>query len=704
MSVHHSANRIRFQAAARKIVRPRSLLWLVLLTAILPLTIIILHDYVWEYRDRSPERGAAVGGSKARWGDQTSSVRYLDQGWSEGESKWFYTVTQGSDLLPYSFYLSLWSAGRDIPFNSDDNTERWRYLRQKATARNPDALPVGFVQNEYKGRAYLGLTCAACHTGQVDYKGVAIRIDGGPAMANFQGFLQDLFAAVDATTQIDASGRCVAEICKSFVARVLARGDYRDELAITRDLVATKERLSADLLGNGNRTPYGYARLDAFGRIYNRVLGRVLRKKDLAEILPDTFDLETLPKVQTALEPVLDGKQDDEIMERALPLLSGEQRDQLVASVFNPSNAPVSYPFLWDIPHHDYVQWNGIVANAAFGSIGRNAGEVIGVFGTLDWSSQKGSSLFSWIGGQGVGNRHIRYESSVYVHNLRRIEAQLVKLTSPQWPEDVLGHLDGTRAYRGKVLFAKHCGACHAEIDRTAPDRRIVASMIRLEDIGTDPLMAHNSVRHAGYSGMLRNQYVNLPGVGDVLIDRKAPVAALLTKATRGVIAEPYPNANTFRRVSDWLGDLARTFFANEIQASIKSGNYNPDTTVKPFSSLLAYKGRSLNGIWATAPYLHNGSIPTLYDLLLPKRRVTDPDGEEYRPDTFVVGSREFDSVKVGFVSQGYDGFVFDTKQAANSNAGHEYGTAHDRTLEERGLVPMTREERLDILEYMKGK
>ena len=33
---------------------------------------------------------------------------------------------------------------------------------------------------------------------------------------------------------------------------------------------------------------------------------------------------------------------------------------------------------------------------------------------------------------------------------------------------------------------------------------------------------------------------------------------------------------------------------------------------------LLAYKARPLTGIWATAPYLHDGSVPTLYDLLLP--------------------------------------------------------------------------------------
>jgi hypothetical protein len=72
----------------------------------------------------------------------------------------------------------------------------------------------------------------------------------------------------------------------------------------------------------------------------------------------------------------------------------------------------------------------------------------------------------------------------------------------------------------------------------------------------------------------------------------------------------------------------------------------------------VAYKARPLNGIWATAPYLHNGSVPSLYELLLSARRDDDEPAEgepapEFRPDEFVVGSQEFDPIKVGFKVQG---------------------------------------------------
>ena len=60
----------------------------------------------------------------------------------------------------------------------------------------------------------------------------------------------------------------------------------------------------------------------------------------------------------------------------------------------------------------------------------------------------------------------------------------------------------------------------------------------------------------------------------------------------------------------------------------------------------------TLRDVWATAPYLHNGSVPTLRALLEPARR---------RPVTFPLG---------------HTGFVFDTRLPGNRNIGHEYGTA----------------------------
>jgi hypothetical protein len=307
------------------------------------------------------------------------------------------------------------------------------------------------------------------------------------------------------------------------------------------------------------------------------------------------------------------------------------------------------------------------------------------------------------LSGQGIRENYISYRSSVRIDNLRRIESQLAKLQSPQWREDILGRIDQTRRGRGEYLFDQYCAHCHARIDRSDPQRRVVASMSSTTLVGTDDTMASNSIKYRGYSGILRNQYAPTASAGDILLDRKAPAAAQLSKVATGVIAEPYPGHNIFMRGYNWLQSIYLSYVRNEIHASLKSGDYDPDTSVRPFASLQAYKGRSLNGIWATAPYLHNGSVPSLLALLLPCRPEGALPGPDYRPDVFYVGSREFDPLVVGLKSdQGGPGQKFDTKLPGNRNCGHEYGTVNDPAVKGGTLHALNADERLDLVEFLK--
>jgi hypothetical protein len=91
----------------------------------------------------------------------------------------------------------------------------------------------------------------------------------------------------------------------------------------------------------------------------------------------------------------------------------------------------------------------------------------------------------------------------------------------------------------------------------------------------------------------------------------------------------------------------------------------------KHFHKTEGYANHPLDGIWARAPYLHNGSVPTLRDLLEPP---------EKRPKTFYRGYDVFDQQKVGFVSDvaeenGVRYTLIDTSEPGNSNAGHLYAT-----------------------------
>ena len=176
-------------------------------------------------------------------------------------------------------------------------------------------------------------------------------------------------------------------------------------------------------------------------------------------------------------------------------------------------------------------------------------------------------------------------------------------------------------------------------------------------------------------------------------MEEKMPVATLLTAATRNVITTPDVDKGRIIGLFERAYEFFATFTHNDIQRSLKRGNYEHNTTANPLASLRSYKARSLNGIWATAPYLHNGSVPTLYDLLLPA---------EQRPKEFMVGSREFDVKKVGFKSAGYAGFKYRTSIPGNNNTGHEY--AAGRTAQPDGTVlpALTDNERWDLLEYLK--
>lgn len=668
----------------------RIALVLLLVIVVPPLILALLHAR--EASDTDPGRGAAIVAQDV-FGDHYTKVAYLDQNWKPEDSLWFYTTTQGSNLLPYDFFMALEQSGSTAPFRSNENMNRYRYLPQRATASNPDGLPVGFVKDGYLNKNYVGLTCAACHTAQINYRGLGMRIDGGPGGADMVGFLQALTKAMQAVRDDKA-------VQQRFVQAVLARGAYATADEVVKDVATYTQRLVSYNIINHSPVDYGYARLDAFGRIYNRTLEHLLNRSQLEAVLRNILNPE---EIAEALQGVGD-------------TLSSTQRDQVILHVaktprniawlkrelFIAANAPVSYPFLWDVPQHDVVQWNGLGNNAGLGPLGRNAGEVIGVFGTLDWQEGSEYSLASLLAGEGLKRPAIHFNSSVNVNNLRRIETHLSSLQSPQWPTSVFGagSVDAARVARGERLFNQHCVRCHAGIERTSPARRIVAYMSKVEEVGTDPTMANNSVQYEGYSGILRNGYVGA-GVGSILLDKKAPIAALLTMATTNVLNTRDPDKSFIQRWAEWLINMAKAFFSNEIKPSNKQGNYTIDTTIAPYASLRAYKGRALDGIWATAPFLHNGSVPTLYDLLLPAVCPVDDKQAECRPVKFQVGSREFDPVKVGLKSEGYAGFTFDTRLPGNSNVGHEYGAVVVVNGKDT-LQPLSKEERLDLLDYLK--
>jgi mono/diheme cytochrome c family protein len=124
--------------------------------------------------------------------------------------------------------------------------------------------------------------------------------------------------------------------------------------------------------------------------------------------------------------------------------------------------------------------------------------------------------------------------------------------------------------------------------------------------------------------------------------------------------------------------------FTAELSARMNTLGEGRPWRFSHFRKTNGYANMPLDGLWLRAPYLHNGSVPTLRALLL----------LDERPAEFYRAYDVYDWTAVGFVSTGEDaardGVLFDTRLRGNSNAGHVYGQ------------DLPRDAREDLLEYLK--
>ena len=116
---------------------------------------------------------------------------YSEQGWSAADRDVFYTTDQGSRMMHYAWFRALRRLDVDQPFAAD-KLQRYGYLPNDQSKTNPEGLPVGFVVDGSAASGEIGMTCAACHTAQLEYQkdGVthALRIEARPPMRTSSNF------------------------------------------------------------------------------------------------------------------------------------------------------------------------------------------------------------------------------------------------------------------------------------------------------------------------------------------------------------------------------------------------------------------------------------------------------------------------------------------------------------------------------------
>jgi cytochrome c peroxidase len=539
------------------------------------------------------------------------NVIYLDQGWSQEDREWYWHASQGSAVLGYDIFLNLEAADSQDLFRANANLIRYGLIPDSVRGNNPDGLPVGIVKQPittpikgWPAGDYVGMSCAACHTGQLKYKGKLIRIEAGNSSTiDLQALTQGLDDALRATLADPAKFDRLA-------SRLGASSpDAKDQL---RKRVESDSERAHDYSATSaiSRFRWGPGRLDALAEIFNR----------------------------------------------ALATLSGIPQNSTIAV------APTKPPFLWNSPHGLWTEWRGTVQDP----IKRNVQEAIGVYAAVDLSSKSPADGL--------------FQSAISIPTLKRVEDQLERVAPPSWPEDLFGKIDRDKAKLGKALFIEHCANCHNvwPYRWTEPNkygkRYILVGLVPLNYVGTDRGQ-FETIRPFLIAGALGNS-LSKELLGDSYGKPLLPAGDFMNAVSFTVFDTAAQKANlTEDQVLDMHG------------YRVPGGGFS---TTHPAEEV--YKAGPRDGVWATAPFIHNGSVPNLYEMLLPAAE---------RTKKFYVGG-DFDPVKVGLDTKATSGtFLMDTTLPGNSNAGHSF----ENSPRGNGVVGplLSEDDRWALVEYLKS-
>ena len=533
-------------------------------------------------------------GTQSVFADDKGDTVFLQQGWDDDLRNQFYHTPQGSHMMPADLFAALEQPGSGRRFGDPSYLEQFGFLSTDLpSSLNPEGYPIGIAVETAANQ--IGLTCAACHTAEVEVNGERLRIDGAPAHLDFDSFYQALATAVRQTAASDA-------LFERFAANFGAASDAEKNRLRGR-ITSLNVSLTADAVLRRPAIASGFGRVDALTQIVNSLA----------------------------------------------------VTDQSAPQNMYPVAAPTSYPPLWLTPDLEFVQWVPIAASP----IARNGGQVLGVFGKSNMRPDAGADAFS---------------SSILLNELKELEDWLKLLTPPSWDEARMGVIDPDLRDRGADLFRDNCAQCHniAPYRRTDPkvnffgETFIDIGRVDYKTVGTDP----------AYVQSLLTRFVETNTTTSQLFEGAPLVPGV---AFFGATVQ----ANVRRAIEEAQLTPEEIFALNGMRFT-----EGPDGKPIPYSPKQPptyLKASPLAGVWATGPYLHNGSVPTVYELLSPV---------EERRTVFWTGGRALDLRRLGYESGDAPGrFRFDTRLPGNGNEGHEFP-----------LEGLTHDERMAVIEYLKSE
>lgn len=472
-----------------------------------------------------------------------------------------------------------------------------------------EAMGIRQLQNGRESIAMVGVNCTFCHSSEIYLDGKKKFFEGAPNMLSIRGFFQDLFASTAKTMM-------TPELLEQFLRDSNVPGDVKtqaNEFAaamkkemgldtpVQKAVGAALNFLDSEFYSKKRTTTLRHAMFE----------NRAVLEKYLEKLLQITYGLKDIsPELRLrmrflsasiGLDPGLPTTPEGFARTDAFGRISN-----LVARTKDPIalTATSSVPPMWNMQYRALFHWNGNTNSVVM----RNLGQSFGL-GALLTNPQ----------GQGLE----RFDTTTNLHNLHRLESLLYKVQPPRW-DDLSDRIDLDKVRAGCVTFHQTCARCHSpERERVGPTHELVLhKLIPQSVVKTD------------------DTYTKLQATP---VDGK-PFRDTLFSFTRQVRNRYYQRYSIPPETqAEWERSALRgpEVFRDTVlgQSGIEgvASYMNVPATPTP-----GYPARQLGAVWATAPYLHNGSVPNIYELLKPS---------SLRPKIFFVGRRDYDAKHLGYRS-----------------------------------------------------
>jgi hypothetical protein len=645
-------------------------------------------------------------------------------GLTEAQRRKYYFMDEGIQYLPVDMIMSLQRSTADsITFKVYDEKLLAKPERYGMAPNpwNPNAPPLGITESDDDDYVPMaGINCSTCHTSLLKYTRpgggrVAFLVDGGSSNFAVERFFPELVFAIANTAlnlrafeafyaeyqkRVAVRTRCEASHCKdaecaqygmlcsmSDKRHVLStppepgeeahnkelfekeiHGDdfedfrksaaehlgsdefYRDAEKYRRHLEPLSQQLASP--GGAPRpakkkhidwdttlTDGAYPTADELNtpfEVWVYLIKRVLHFKDAAAYAGTSGTSSGL------------GRSNPWVVVKNMLAANGNPLDTLGVSLQKPSpgnsvpdaSAPINTPHIWGFDRQRWVFWTGVTNSM----MERNIAQGVALLTDFNWKT---------------------WETTISATQLHEISERYAKnIHPPRWPEGIFGKIDEEKAKLGQAVFVRECLGCHHRTEVTPGPGGTVDAYV---NVRSDQWYFRGQV--SPYYGVDLFSEVLARWMGKVKLNAYRD-EGLCSKdePAESCLAKVGPKFEKGRQDVVWRA---------------------PDAN--------AVSAKPLHGIWATAPFLHNGAVSSLRQLLTPPER---------RARAFYVGDYEYDPVTLGFKvievpsaqtsalqppASVYYASLVDVTKTGNGNQGHEYGTC------------LSDDEKGQLLEFLKG-